>query len=58
MMGGIGPPALCNADIAVSLTDCEGGVSGRGGDFEQDGLFLERYEFLLSMLDDETFMTL
>jgi len=49
---------LCNADIAVSLTDCEGGVSGRGGDFEQDGLFLERYEFLLSMLDDETFMTL
>lgn len=46
-------PALCNADIAVSLTGCEGVGSGRGGDLEQDGLFLELYEFLLSMLDDD-----
>lgn len=46
-------PALCNADIAVSLTGCEGVWPGRGGDFEQDGLFLELYEFLLSMLDDD-----
>ena len=49
-------PALCNADIAVSLTGCEGVGSGRGDDFEQDGLFLEMYEFLLSMLDDDIFM--
>ena len=49
-------PALCNADIAVSLTGCEGGRPGRGGSFEQDGLFLELYEFLLSMLDDDILM--
>ena len=49
-------PALCNADIAVSLTGCEGVGSGRGDDFEQDGLFLELYEFLLSMLDDDILM--
>ena len=46
-------PALCNADIAVSLTGCEGGRPGRGGSFEQDGLFLELYECLLAMLDDD-----
>ena len=49
-------PALCNADIAVSLTGCEEVGSGRGDDFEQDGLFLELYEFLLSMLDDDILM--
>ncbi|NCB22122.1 MAG: hypothetical protein EOM56_04670 [Deltaproteobacteria bacterium] len=49
-------PALCNADIAVSLTESEGGGPGRGGDLEQDGLFLELYEFLLSMLDDDILM--
>lgn len=46
-------PALCNADIAVSLTECEGVEPGRGGDLEQDGLFLELYDFLLTMLDDD-----
>ena len=46
-------PALCNADIAVSLTECEGVEPGRGGDLEQDGLFLELYDFLLNMLDDD-----
>ena len=46
-------PALCNADIAVSLTGCEGGRPGRGGNLEQEGLFLELYEFLLSMLYDD-----
>lgn len=49
-------PALCNADIAVSLTECEGGGPGRDGNLEQDGLFLELYEFLLSMLDDDILM--
>ena len=49
-------PALCNADIAVSLTGCEGGRPGRGGSFEQDGLFLELYECLLAMLDDDILM--
>ena len=49
-------PALCNADIAVSLTGCEGGRPGQGGGFEHDGLFLELYEFLLSMLDDDLLM--
>ena len=49
-------PALCNADIAVSLTGCEGRGLRRGGGFEQDGLFLELYEFLLSMLDDDLLM--
>jgi hypothetical protein len=49
-------PALCNADIAVSLTGCEGRGLRRGGDFEQNGLFLELYEFLLSMLDDDILM--
>lgn len=46
-------PALCNADIAVSLTECEGGGPGRRGDLEQGGLFLELYDFLLNMLDDD-----
>ena len=45
--------ALCNADIAVSLTECEGVGPGRGDDLEQDGLFLELYDFLLNMLDDD-----
>ena len=49
-------PALCNADIAVSLTGCEGGRPGRGGSFEQDGLFLELYECLLAMLGDDILM--
>ena len=49
-------PALCNADIAVSLTGCEAVGAGRGGGFEHDGLFLELYEFLLSMLDDDILM--
>ena len=49
-------PALCNADIAVSLTGCEGGRPGQGGGLEHDGLFLELYEFLLSMLDDDILM--
>ena len=49
-------PALCNADIAVSLTGCEGGRPGRGGNLEQDGLFLELYECLLAMLDDDILM--
>ena len=49
-------PALCNADIAVSLTECEGVEPGRGGDLEQDGLFLELYDFLLNMLDDDILM--
>ena len=49
-------PALCNADIAVSLTGCEGGRPGQGGSFEQDGLFLELYECLLAMLDDDILM--
>ncbi|WP_022657445.1 hypothetical protein [Desulfovibrio desulfuricans] len=49
-------PALCNADIAVSLTECEGVEPGRGGDLEQDGLFLELYDFLLNMLDDDLLM--
>ena len=49
-------PALCNADIAVSLTGCEAVGAGRGGDFEQDGLFLELYDFLLNMLDDDLLM--
>ena len=49
-------PALCNADIAVSLTGCEGIGLRRGGGFERDGLFLELYEFLLSMLDDDILM--
>ena len=46
-------PALCNADIAASLTGCEAVGAGRGGGFEHDGLFLELYEFLLSMLYDD-----
>ncbi|MGV7096834.1 hypothetical protein [Desulfovibrio sp. QI0434] len=46
-------PALCNADIAVSLTGCEAVGAGRGDDLEQDGLFLELYDFLLNMLDDD-----
>ena len=49
-------PALCNADIAVSLTGCEGGRPGQGGGFEQDGLFLELYECLLAMLGDDILM--
>ena len=49
-------PALCNADIAVSLTGCEGGRPGQGGSFEQDGLFLELYECLLAMLGDDILM--
>ena len=49
-------PALCNADIAVSLTGCEGGRPGRGGNLEQEGLFLELYECLLAMLDDDILM--
>lgn len=49
-------PALCNADIAVSLTGCEGVRPGQGGSFEQDGLFLELYECLLAMLDDDILM--
>ena len=49
-------PALCNADIAVSLTGCEGGRPGRGGNLEQDGLFLELYECLLAMLGDDILM--
>ena len=49
-------PALCNADIAVTLTGCEGGRPGRGGSFEQDGLFLELYECLLAMLGDDILM--
>ena len=49
-------PALCNADIAVSVTGCEGGRPGRGGSFEQDGLFLELYECLLAMLGDDILM--
>ena len=49
-------PALCNADIAVSLTECEGVGPGRGGDLEQDGLFLELYDFLLNMLDDDVLL--
>ena len=49
-------PALCNADIAVSLTGYEGGRPGRGGNLEQDGLFLELYECLLAMLDDDILM--
>ena len=49
-------PALCNADIAVSLTESEGGRPGRGGNLEQEGLFLELYECLLAMLDDDILM--
>ena len=49
-------PALCNADIAVSLTECEGLEPGRGGDLAQDGLFLELYDFLLNVLDDDLLM--
>ena len=50
-------PTLCNADIAVSLAlGGDEGRPGRGGSFEQDGLFLELYECLLAMLGDDILM--
>ena len=47
-------PALCNADIAVSLAlgDDER-EQGLEGDSEPDRLFLDLYDFLLTMLDDD-----
>ena len=47
-------PALCNADIAVSLAlggdEREQGLEGDSG---TDRLFLDLYDFLLTMLDDD-----
>ena len=47
-------PTLCNADIAVSLAlgDDER-EQGLEGDSEPDRLFLDLYDFLLTMLDDD-----
>ena len=47
-------PTLCNADIAVSLAlGGDEGEQGQEGDSGPDRLFLDLYDFLLTMLDDD-----
>ena len=41
---------ICSSDNCVFFLSCEG--SGLGGDSELDGLFLDLYDFLLTVLDE------